>query len=298
MKLIADNQIIKMLAYHPEEALKVPVLADPNNYLSFFWPSLLECLDLRSLFKGLPSFSPEEPLYKAFLAALLVNQEKEALFYLYDSLFAECLTQVKGLPQIDAAYLLHAIQQKKQEVKAMFPALASYEAALLENASDTMHDLILYLAWDRMCVSVSRLFDYQSSDPAFMHSLEVLKECLIESYLHITQQGRTTPSLYRLLEALFFYEMREENLQKHTAEAWALLSQNIQILRAQDELADFYYIDDAVMPQSGSSAYLTLDSPERVNLRLGLAQHMMEKLKLEVPEWSYEMQIKQVIYLD
>lgn len=289
MKLFADNQIIEMLARHPDEALKIPLLADSGNNLNFFWPSLLECLDLGSIFKGLPPFALEEPLYKAFLAALWVNQEKEALFYLYDSLFAECLTQIKGLPQINVTFLLHAIRQQKQ------PALATYEAALLENPSDTLHDLILYLAWDRMCVSVSRLFDYQTSDPAFIHSLEVLKECLIESYLHITQNGRTIPSLYRLIEALFFYEMREENLHKHPAEAWALLSQNFQILKAQDELADYYYIDGAGMPLSG---YLTLDSPDKVNLRQALARHFMEKLKVEVPEWHYELPTIKIIYIE
>ncbi|MBA2369272.1 MAG: hypothetical protein H0V82_09655 [Candidatus Protochlamydia sp.] len=300
MKFLADKQVIKLLDHQETEN----AILSGGSEVYFGWSSLLEYLNLGSLFKNLPVFNSEEPLYKAFLAALLVNQEQEALFYLYDSLFAECLTQIKALPQINPSFLLHAIKHKEHPIKELSSTLVAYETALIENPADTMHDLVLYLAWDRMCVYMGRLFDYQSSDPAFIRSLEVLKGCLIESFLHITQQGRTSPSFYRLIEALFFFEMREENLQKHSGEVWEILSQNFKILRPQEEMVDFYYIDDAVIPlqQSetavrSSTSYLSMDSPDKVDLRLSLARYFMNKLKAEVPEWSYKIQIKQVSYL-
>jgi hypothetical protein len=181
--------------------------------------------------------------------------------------------------------------------------LAAYESALEERASQTMHDLVLYLAWDRMCVWMARLFDYQSTELKFIKGIEVLKECLIESYQHMTQQG-TSLSIYRMLEALFVYEIRQENLQKHTPEEWTTLSQSFHALTAQEGLVDFFYIDDAVVPEESlkieeesSECYLILDSPDKVNSRLGFAQYMMDKLKSEVPQWNYVLRKKKIVYL-
>ena len=179
------------------------------------------------------------------------------------------------------------------------PVLAAYETSLTENTSHTMHDLILYLAWDRMCVCMARLFDYQSTDPKFIKGIGVLRECLIESYQHIAQQARTIPSFYRMIEALFFYQVREENLQKHTAAEWTILSQSFEVLKEQDKLADFFYIDDAaILNQKVEEDYVTLDSPHKVNARLSLAQYMMDKLKSEVPSWGYTLHPKKIVYLE
>jgi hypothetical protein len=311
MEIVVDNQIIQILVHNVVEMMKTPLLADPHNHINFRWPSLLEYLDLGSLLKNLPAFDPSQPLFNACLTTLCVNEEKETLFYLYDSLFAECLNQIKDLPQINAPFLLRAIKicrlkpSFSEAEKMISSTLRVYETALSENVSRIMHDLILYLAWNRMCVCITRLFDYQSTDPKFIKGLVVLRECLIESYLHITQQGRTSPSLYRLIESLFFYQIREENLQKHTDAEWATLSQSFQILKAQDELADFFYIDDAVVSLDDhkrepdiSELYLTLDAPDRVNSRLALAQYIMDKLKLEVPQWCYSLQPKKIVYLE
>lgn len=162
-----------------------------------------------------------------------------------------------------------------------------------------MHDLILYLAWDRMCVCTARLFDYQSNDPKFIKGIRVLRDCLIESYQHIAQQGRTTPGIYRMIESVFFYQMREENLGKLLPAQWTILTQSFQALKGQDELADFFYIDDGVtlekvlkMEEEDSECYLTLDSPNRVNARLSLAQCMMDQLKSEVPNCDVYHELK------
>jgi hypothetical protein len=304
MRSHVDHQIVQLLAYDPAQILKNPLLSDPDNRIHFGWPSLLEYLGLGSVLSSLPAFDETKPLFAACVSTMYVNEEKEVLHHVYDRLFAENLNQVRTLPQIKASFLLQAIREQREKPsfgkveKVVSPALAVVEAALIENESHAMHDLILYLAWDRMCVCMARLFNYQSTNPKFIQGISVFKECLIESYQHIVEQGRTSPGIYRMIEALFFYHMREENLQKHTAAEWAVLSQSFHVLKAQDELVDFSYIDDAVMQEEESSElYLTLDSPEIVGRRLALAQCIMDKIKAEIPELEYELQPKKIVYL-
>lgn len=293
MKIVIDNQIVKILAHDATEMVKNPFLSDLDNRISFRWPSLLEYLGCGTLFSTLPAFDQSNPFFVASVATLCGSEEKEVILYMYDRLFAENLIQIKALPQINAAFLIQAIKEQRQKdsflqvEKLLSPVLAAYEAAFVENEANTMHDLILYLAWDRMCVCIAQLFDYQSSDPKFINGIGVLKECLIESYQYITQHERTAPGIFRMLEALLFYQMREENLQKHTAEEWALLSQSFRILKSQDELIDCFYIDDALKPDGDAQCYLTLDSPETVDSRLSFAQFMINKIKSESPQWNY-----------
>lgn len=294
MKVVLDNQIVKLLA-HETDIAKNPLLSNPDNQVSFGWSNLLEYLTLGSLLSNLPLFDETQPLFIACISALHANEEKEVLFYVYDQLFAENLNQIKALPQINASFLLQALKERPLNA-LLSPTLIEKEIALLNRTSDTMHDLILYLAWDRMCVSLSRLFNYQSTDPLFIKGLDVLKECLIESYQHISQQGRTVPSIYRMMEALFFYQMRDENLQKHTDAEWTLLSQSFPVLKDQNELADFFYIDDAVISKE-EAVYLTLDSPKDVQTRLALATYMIDKLKTDVLSWNYALQPKKIVYL-
>jgi len=307
MKVVVDNEIVKILAHDPSQVMKHPSIIDPENCLSFGWPSFLEYLELGSLFTNLPVFDQANSLFQACLSALCVNEEKEALFHLYDHLFADHLTQIKNLPQITAPFLLDAIKTQRQKPvflvaeKILFPILAHFERELIEETSNTMHDLILYLAWDRMCVCLGKLFDYQSADPKFIKGLEVFKECLIESYQHIFLQGRTSPGIYRMMEALLFYQMREENVQKHTAAEWATLAQSFPLLKKQDELADFFYIDEAVTSTSSQNSdcnYLTLELPEKVNSRLNFARLMMEKLAEEVPQWNFILEPKKIICIN
>lgn len=292
MKIIIDNQIAKMFAQDAAEIGKDPLLSDPDNHIGLEWPSLLEYLGLGSVLAQLPTFDQNQPMFTACVSTLSAHEEKEEVFHVYDRLFAENLTQIKSLREINAPFLLQAIKQQ------LFSALATYEKTLEENASHTMHDLILYLAWDRMCVCLAHLFNHQSTDPKFIKNLEVLKACLIESYQHLVQQGRTSPGFYRMLEALFYYQMREENLPKHTEAEWAVLSQSFPALKAQQELVDIFYIDNALMPQAKEACYMTLDSHENVHARLALARYMIDKLSAEVPGWGYGLHPQKIIYLN
>lgn len=299
MELIIDNQIVKVLIHHPSSIVKHPLLVDSRNRINFRWPSLLEYLGLGSLLLSLSTFDQTHPLFVACISTLHANEEKEVFFHVYDHLFVENLNQIKALPQINPPFLLQAIKEQRQKTEMFAPTLAAYEMALEENPSQTMHDLILYLAWDRMCIWMARLFDYQSTNPKFIKGIAIVKECLIESYQHIAQQGKTSPGIYRMLESLVFYQMREENLQKHTDSEWRMLSQSFELFKSQEELPDFFYIDDAVtfVEREDSTCYLTLDSPDRVNSRLILAQYMIDKLKMEIPGWSYALRPSKLVYL-
>lgn len=311
MKIVIDNQIVKMCGQDAAKIIQNPLLSHPDHCISFGWSSLLEYLGLGSVFSHLPVFDPTHPFFVACISTLYTNKDKETFFYIYDRLFAENLNQIQALPEINASFLLQAIKKEREkssflEVKKVFvPTLVAYEAALLAHTLDTMHDLILYLAWDRMCVCMAHLFNYPSTDPKFINGLDILKECLIESYQHIAQQGRTSPGIYRMLEALFFYQMREENLQKHTDADWILLNQSFPVLKSEDQLADFFYIDEAMIAkdklkneEENPAYYLTLDSPDRVHARLALVQYMLEKLKSINHQWNYVLLPKKIVYLD
>ncbi len=123
------------------------------------------------------------------------------------------MTHIKALPCIQAPFLIDRIQKKRQslalsQINEIFAqSLDDYEQSLLQNPSYTMHDLILYLAWDRVCINLAVIFEHDFSN-ANHRGLEVLKECLLESFQHITSEGRTIPSFFRAIEALYAYQMR------------------------------------------------------------------------------------------
>lgn len=222
-----------------------------DGQLLLRWPTFLACLDLESLYTQLP----ERPFHQICLKTLLEG-DRDQVIHLFDRLFAENLCLIKDLPEINPSLL-----QQKPDSRFLF-------------SFSSLHDLILYLGWERMCISVQGLFDEQSSDGNFLRNLVVMKECLIESYLHIAQDGKTRPSLYRLLEALFFYHMREENLQKHTEEEWKILNQSFPVLKDQSSLADIFYIDDV---SSSDVVYLTSEPQEVSNTRMAFANCLLKK---------------------
>ncbi len=300
--MIVDNKIVKLLAHDAAKIIHNPIFSNPDDRIRFRWPSLLEYLELGSVLSDLPTFDETQPLFVACVATLCAHEEKDVVCYVYDRLFAEILNQIKSLPQINAVFLLEAIKKRRQDPsfskveRVLSSTLAAYETALQEIESQTIQNLTLYLAWDRMCMSMRRLFDYPSTDPKFIKGLDVLKECLIESYQHIEAQGQTAPGIYRMLEAFLFYHMREENIQKHTATEWAMLAQSFQILKEQGDLVDYFYIDDAVK-EDNSECYVTLESSVRVNSRLALAKYLMNQLKLTVLDWHYILNPKKIVYL-
>ncbi len=307
MKISVDNQVVKLFSADADKVLKSPLGTGEDSYLSFGWPSLLEYLGLGQLLSRLPPFDKTEIFFTASVAALCEVDNPEDLFYIYDSLFTEMIKQVKSLPEIDPAFLLGKIEEKKEKLsfwemeKILSPALVAQEKVLRDNAPHAMHDLVLYLAWERMCICMSRLFDHQLIDPKFIQNLKRLKWCLIESYQHIASQGRTSPSFYRLIEALFYYQMREEHLNLHPEGDWELLTRSFPSLKGPDELIDCFYIDHAVVPESKTVeetfCHLTLDSPDIVESRLALAQYMINRLKEEIPQWNYALRPGNIIHL-
>lgn len=308
MKISVDNQVVRLFSLDADKVLSSPLGTGADSYLSFSWPSLLEYLELGHLLSRFPSFDKSEVLFTASISALCEVGNPEDLFYIYDSIFTEMLKQVKSLPEIDPAFLLQKIEEKKGKFsflameKILSPALAQQEKVLKNNAASAMHDLILYLAWDRMCVFMARVFDYPSTDPKFLENLKKLKWCLVESYQHIAGQGRTSPSFYRMIEALFYYQMREERLPLHPEADWELLTQSFPALTNPNQLIDFFYIDHALVPDAeakeGTSCHLTLDPPELVECRLALAHYMIGRLKEEIPQWKYSLCPNPVIHLE
>lgn len=300
MKVSFDNQVVRLFADEADMVLSSPLGSTENSSLSFGWPTFLEYLELGDLFSTFPSFDESQPLFVATVSALCEVDNPEDLFYIYDSLFTTILKQIKNLPEIDPIFLLERIEEKKNRLsfweleKYLSPALASHELALRNNAADAMHDLVLYLAWDRMCIAMARLFDYPSSDVKYLSNLKRLRWCLIESYQHISAQGKTTPSFYRLMEALFYYQMRVEHLPMHTESEWELLQKSFPVLKNQNELVDVFYIDQG---KESLLNHLTLDTPEVVQARLDLATYMIGKISEEVPQWSFSLRQCNIIHL-
>lgn len=309
MRIIIDNQIVKALSQPSSTIFQNNLIASKENQIVLRWPGFFEYLGLETILANLPTFDQTQPLFTACVSTLSTNVDEEVLFYVFDRLFAENLNNIKSLKEIDADYLLEAIQKRRQaspylELEAdLETTLDKYERAFNENPSPTIHNLILYLAWDRMCVQISQLFDFQSLDEKYIQGLVGLKNCLIESFQHITLEGKTLPSFYRLIEALLFFYMREENLQKIADADWKKLSQSFQILKSQERLSDFYYIDEAIISEAKpefddpTECFLTSDSKDRVQLRLTFAQYMNDKLRLEVPTWGFKLLSRPIAYL-
>ncbi|CUI16922.1 hypothetical protein PNK_1305 [Candidatus Protochlamydia naegleriophila] len=276
--------------------------------LLFDWPAFLESIELGSLFWSFPSFEQSQ-LFNFMIAVLAQEEQKdELLIRLYDQVFVECLTQVKALPQIDQSFLLDQIQKKRRfalfsQAGYLFSApLDHYERMLVENPYNTLHDLTLYLAWDRVCVNLAMIFENPSA--LKLSGLEVLKQCLVESFQHITGQGRTAPGFFRLIEAFYAFQMREENLQIHTDTEWLVLCQSAPALRPRDSLCDAVYIDESIinsqviadpLSEMRKVKILTLDSVDKVKASLSLGRYMIEKLQKEVLDWGYALRSVEVI---
>jgi hypothetical protein len=260
--------------------------------------------------ENFPTFDKQNELFTLMIYLLPLEAEKEHLIRAYDQVFVECLTHVKAMPQMDPAFLLKHIQQKMQSLtqadKLFVQSLARYEQRLLEYPAHFMHDLILFLAWDRACVNLAIVFEHPSPDVNIQSGLEVLKECLLESFQHITAHGRTAPGFFRLIETLYAYQMREERLQIHTEDEWTILCESASALKPREILGDVWYIDAAVadeeklkkMEQENERLKVfTMDSADKVRASLSLARYMIDKLKNETAEWRYSLAPVEVICL-
>ncbi len=200
------------------------------------------------------------------------------MVHFYDQVFIECLTLVKALPEINASFLLEQLE-KKRELCPFSKELELYELLLLKHPDHLIHDLILHLAWDRTCVYIASLFDRD------IEGLEVLKDCLVESFQHITKQGKSIPSVFRFIEALYSYYLNKENVSSHTEEEWKVLSQGSIALQPRNKFIAVPYLDVV----AGNRKVLTLDSPAQVKAAVSLTQCIFEKLKKQYPTWQYSL---------
>jgi hypothetical protein len=304
MKVFIDNKLLRKLSdSHSkkeeiafiESCVAAGILKDDQQMqVAFGWPSLLEYLDLGSIFETVPKFNIQNKLFALIISNLALDAEKEILIRLYDQIFVECLTEVKALDQIHPTFLLNQIKKKRQSHSVGIFALSldHYERLLIENPYNTIHDLILYLAWDRVCINLAILFEQPELN--IRKGLDVFKECALESFLHIAGQGRTIPSFFRLMEAIYAFKMRQDNLQSHTESEWLTLCQSSRALKDRNVLPDVYYIDAALIDVKSNTdrdlaKVFTMDSTEKVKAALSLADYMIEKFKMEVPGWHYAL---------
>lgn len=286
MRIIVDNHIVKQLNTDPTVILANPLFQDSDALIRFEWPSFLEYIGMGSIYSELPVFNHTHKLFDAIVNTLSTHDEEGVVFHIYDHLFAENLKQISAHPRINPGYLVDSIRAKKKTPefleahKILSKTMDDYEINFIDDTANKMHNLILYLAWDRMCVCVSYLFNHQSVEPKYLDGIAGVGDCLIESYQHISQHGRTAPGISRMIETLFYYEMREENLQRHSDAVWELLTKSFPSLKPQDELMDFLYIDNAVIPfeKYNNELYLTRDSADIIDTRITLAEYMAEKL--------------------
>lgn len=310
MRVILDKNTIKTLKAGDSAGLE-KLLSDVFNGLSFpeinlSWPSFLEYIEASPTFENFPKFNSENALYNLITQLLPLEKEKESLIEVYDHVFAECLTHVKALPQIQPAFLIERIQQRRKEIQGnnfqnqfFLPFLETIQDRLVKDPYEIIHDLILYLAWDRVCINFAGIFEYTGADPSKMsEGFDVIKTCLTESFQHISDQKRTIPSFYRLVEAFFAFYMRDENLKIHSEEDWQILCQSFNSLHPREELIDIPYVDLAMKAIKSNNSYstslliLTMDSEESVKSSYALTDCIIEKLKHEIPFWKYEL-IKQ-----
>lgn len=295
MKLCIDNKLIRKLEQSSETEWKSfiddsiqrgDLPKDTSRYIIFGWPNLLAYLDLGSLFENFFTFDEHNPLFAYILSSLACWTEEEELFRLYDQVFVECLTHVKALPQIDPRFLVDEIQ-KREALPWFSQTLDQYKNMLMTNPSNAMHDLILYLGWDRVCVNLAMVFEYPSTDLTTLEGLKVLRECLLESFQHITGQGRTLPGFFRLLEALYAFEMRQENLETHNKEEWEILCLGGSVLKPRNAIADVLYIDKAIGPTKEALTVFTMDTSDNVKATESLAQCILKKLVSEQNNWNF-----------
>lgn len=303
MKIYPDAKLIeKILSSTPEErqtilnACSKALKNEDKTHLQFLlgWTALLEYLDFEPIFEHFPKLN-ENKIFASVVEVLKLEADKEVIVYMYDQIFVECLREVKKLHQVHPKILIDQIHFKRDH--PLFPAnedpfstsLAYYETRSIKEPQAFMHDLVLYLAWDRVCVYLMALFN----EPSLMikNGLNVMRECLIESFQHITENGKTIPSLFRLVEALYAYMMKEENLQSYSAAEWEILCKSPLALQSIDDLTHASYIDAGLSYGKQIDPFilkfLTFDDAEKVKARLILTELILNNLQKEIPSWQY-----------
>lgn len=313
MRIMIESEIARKISDFKEDKHREQILLEISMELGIVedleiemnWSSLFELFNLRKIFDNFPKFD-QSKLFTQIVTSLTFSLNKEDWIYLYDQIFVDCITNVKDLPQINRDFLLEQIRKTKKinQSPELFLSLERYEKRFTEEPGKTMHDLVLYLAWDRMCVNMAILFEYNFQEVDVTKGLDVFKECLLESFQHITHQGKSTPGFFRLVEALYALQMREERLNTHTELDWQVLCQGSKALMPREEMIDIPYIDAIVVHHDQLNTIdiplriLTIDSVEKVKVTLMLTRYMMDKLKNEEKDWKYTFKPFEIICLN
>lgn len=286
MPVFIDNRLLKLL-------LEGSVFSENLGQIEMERSSFLTCIGLGKILESFPAFDEKNTFFAFCSSDLTFDLEKEVVTYLYDQIFVQCLTDVQNSLKIEASFLLEQIEEKEKTVPdCLSSALLRYKERLMDSPKELIHDLTLYLAWDLVCLRIAILFENISSDPRNQNLLQGLQECLLESFTHITQQGKTKPDFFRMCEALYANAMREENLQEYPQEEWEILSKSCQALMPRKELSDVFYLS---LEDIGGKVF-TLDSPHKVQAVLHLAKYMMQKIKQEIPSWQHVISPLEVVY--
>lgn len=312
MKSFVDNELLKYLVTSSEvhflEFQKTCGSYFSNSKFHLPWNSLLEYLEISNLFESLPIFNDQNRLYIAIIKTLETELDKSLIIEMYDKLFAECLREVQTLSEITASNILQLIEAKQRSMSIpehllVGPQLNHYGEILTQQPQAALHDLILNLAWDRMSVYLATIFENPNSTEPYLKGIQTLKECLIESFIHIDRQGKSKISFFRLMEAIYAFEMRPERLDLHSEEDWQLLSKCGQALRSRNIPVSIYYVDYALYPGLEKPAKIdlkafTMDTDEVVTAILLLANYVVKKLKTEEPSFEYVIGATEIIKMN
>lgn len=299
MRFFIDKTVIKKICLQEDFESFSTIFTDPLT-LTPHWPSFFFSLNLEGILEDFPLFNQQNSLFRFIQERLDTDLKEQELFDLYDLLFVECLTSIKNLKGLNSPHLLKCVQEKK--LSPLFPLLLEiYEKKFLENPAQNLHDLILYLAWDRMCVCAAILFEQTSCSPKKIENLHFFKNCLTESFLHIKKDNKTIPGFFRFIEALYAYDLREEQLDFHSPEEWAVLCAGAPGLKPRHLLSDTSYIDFNLQqdqPLKGTpSKLLTFESPENIQATLQLVQLYLKKISKETQKELYYSPPTSIFYL-
>jgi hypothetical protein len=304
MKIYPDDKLIKKISNSTLEERHSIINTcwnafchEDGSHLQFLlgWPALLEYLDFEPVFENFPKLNKQNKIFSAVIEVLKMDSDKEVVVYLYDQIFVECLREVKMLKQVDPKVLLDQIRFKHdyslfQGYEDPFSrTITYYERRLIQEPQNIIHDLILYLAWDRACIYLAALFNEISLQ--LKNGLEILRECLIESFQHITENGKTIPSLFRFVESLYAYMMKEENFQKYTESEWEILCKSPIALPSTDDLPHASYIDAGLSYGKQLDPFilkfLTFEDAEIIKARLTISEFTLSRLQKEIQGWQY-----------
>lgn len=309
MKLLIDRSVVRRITEEhftnsPFERALSSHLAEGSGFV-LSWPALIELLGFGDLAKGFPSFTDADPLYQEMITALESKTHPEYLEHLFDQVFVKCLNWVRSMPEIHPTFLGDVIRERRGAAVSTFfsKSLDHYEKLFLDHPYQTIHDLTLYLAWDRVCVDLAIVFEYPSTSDHVLQGLALLRECLIESFQHITAQKKTVPGFFRMVEALYAYQMRQERLQTYSDADWQTLCESSQSLRPRDQFVDIPYVDAALFDSKNSANLplsakaLTMNSWDQVSKSAALARYMIDVLKSEDVDWHQDLQAIEIICL-